>query len=288
MTWHQADKNGCAAMLADGDLLYLAGNKGLAIFDITNPRAATRIANIDTGAIGMHSGGALVLNDDLLYVAGGKGLTVWDVKDRRKPLKTGTIDAGVLGLFGSVAAVKNGCILYLAGDKGLAAFSLDDPQKPSRIGDAIDTGALGFQGGAALCLDDEKTIMYVAGGKGLSVLDLQDPARPTRIGDVIDTGALALQGGAALSILPSIDGDVASKLYVGGGKGLAVFDISDKRSPVTVGSVYDTGCFSLSGSGAMALDRVEGTNVLMCAGGKGFGVFHVAGEPKRRGDILQT
>jgi len=71
--------------------------------------------------------------------------------------------------------------------------------------------------------------------------------------------------------------------------GLAVCDISDKRSPsLLTGSFCETGCFGLSGSGAMALEGAQGNYVLMCAGGNGFGMFDITNEPKRRGEALTT
>merc|ERR1711920_461618 len=61
-------------------------------------------------------------------------------------------------------------------------------------------------------------------------------------------------------------------LYVIGGKGMSVFDMTDKKAPTQVGDRIDTECLTHDGDGAAFL---EGTN-LVIVGGKGMKVFSVA------------
>ena len=57
--WHGV---GAACMLsADGNMLYLLGNRGMAVIDFSNKQLPTRVGSvIDTGVVSMHSASAIM------------------------------------------------------------------------------------------------------------------------------------------------------------------------------------------------------------------------------------
>ena len=278
---------GGAALRGDGQTLYVLGNKGLAVFDCRNPAAPARLAVIDTGTVGIHSGAALAFHNDgvTMYIAGGKGLSVFDVSgDRRAPGKIGsTLETGALSSRGGAALAFDGDRrLYLAGGKGLVVYDVGprNERAPQKVGARlIDTGAIGTVSQCALCFSHPGTTpraLYVAGGKGLAVFDLANPDLPRKVGKTVDTGVLNYNGGAALALHPHV-----AQLFVAGGGGLAQLDISYPFAPSVRMKFAHTGCLSYEGGASLAVD---GTTLLL-AGGNGLGAYEL---PPHGGDIKRV
>lgn len=275
---HASDKGksgagGAALAKMDGNLLYVLGNKGLAIFDVAHPEkidaAASKIAQVDTGCIDIESQCAMAFNGTHMYIAGGKGLAVFDVSDARNPQKVSdVIETGVLKFGDGAAMVINGNRLYVAGGKGLVVFDISKAQAPLKLGDVIDTGVITFHAQCALCLGtpptaDQQPPLYVCGGGGLVVFNLENPDVPQKQGDTIETGALKRDGGASMLL-------AGTRLFIAGGKGLGSLDVTNPMAPVKI-SADDTG----------VIDHVGGTALLVkdeamyVCGGKGLGVYEL-------------
>ena len=264
---------GGAALRGDGQTLYVLGNKGLAVFDCRNPAAPARLAVIDTGTVGIHSGAALAFHNDgvTMYIAGGKGLSVFDVSgDRRAPGKIGsTLETGALSSHGGAALAFDGDRrLYLAGGKGLVVYDVGprNERAPQKVGARlIDTGAIGTVSQCALCFSHPGTTpraLYVAGGKGLAVFDLANPDLPRKVGKTMTKCG----GGVALALHPQ-----KALVFVAGEGGLALVDISDPLAPFVSMKFEHTGCQCDGAS--LAVDDTT----LLLAGGYGLGAFDLTG-----------
>ena len=264
---------GGAALRGDGQTLYVLGNKGLAVFDCRDPAAPARLAVIDTGTVGIHSGAALAFHNDgvTMYIAGGKGLSVFDVSgDRRAPGKIGsTLETGALSSHGGAALAFDGDRrLYLAGGKGLVVYDVGprNERAPQKVGARlIDTGAIGTVSQCALCFSPPGTTpraLYVAGGKGLAVFDLANPDLPRKVGKTMTKCG----GGVALALHPQ-----KALVFVAGEGGLALVDISDPLAPFVSMKFEHTGCQCDGAS--LAVDDTT----LLLAGGYGLGAFDLTG-----------
>lgn len=273
---------GAALAKLPGDTLYVLGNKGLAVFDVSVPAnlgPAAKVAQIDPGAIEHSSGAAMAFSGDTMYVAGGLGLAVFDVSNPRAPAKVGdTIETGALSAGGAAALVVDGDRLYLAGGKGLKAFDIGDPRAPRPTCDLIDTKAIGHPAQCSLALNG--SALYVAGGGGLRAVSLANRDQPEpqgkegwMSGPCVDTGALGWDGGAATAI-------VGTKLFVAGGNGLATVDISKPLEPKKVTCV-DTGVFSYQGGCAIAV----GGGKMFLGGGKGLGIYELSDPPVKKASM---
>jgi len=257
----------------DGNVLYLLGNKGLAVFDVSTPNkldaAASKIAKIETGIIDWESQVAMAFNATTMYIAGGKGMAVYDVSDVRNPKMVGdAIDTGVLSRSDGAAILINGNRLYLAGSKGLLVYDVTNAQSPLKLGNVIDTGVIKTLAQCAMCLgtppsEDQQPPLYICGGGGLAVFSLENPDVPQKKGDTIDTGALDINGGASMVLS-------GSRLFVAGGKGLGSLDVTDPMAPKKI-SVQDTGVLYHLGGAALLM---KGQTMYLC-GGKGLGVFEL-------------
>mmetsp|Transcript_118717 Transcript_118717/g.296012 ORF Transcript_118717/g.296012 Transcript_118717/m.296012 type:complete len:362 (-) Transcript_118717:82-1167(-) len=295
---------GGAGVALNGDLMYIAGGHGLAVFDLSDPALPKRLGSvIDTGVIRANKthtqhhhesarlAAELVLVDNELFVAGNKGLAVFDVSDAAAPKPVATLDTGALSHEGDSALAVCGKLLYVAGGKGLAVIDISDPTSLKPACDVIDTKALSYDGGAAIALASEADcavpVMYVAGGKGLAVFDISTPEAPKKIGDTIDTGALSSsQAGATIGLLGNV-------MHVVGGKGVSVFDISNPLEPQRLGGVIDTGAIGWAGDVALAYvgcEDVERRDTMLIAGGKGLRVFSIADpqKPEAIGEVIDT
>lgn len=258
----------------DSKTMALAGHKGMTVMDMSDPSAPTKGEVIDTGIISTDGGCDFARIGSTLLLAGGSGIKPIDVSDPKKPVLGECIDTGAFTYNGGVALALNGTTLYAAGGHGVATFDVTDPKAPQKVGSVIDTGAILHSGGATLCINGN--YLYVGGGHGLATLDISDPQNPQKVGDIVDTGAIPIShagdkgqrrwsSGIALAVYGTC-------LYVLGGKGLSVLDISNPEAPAKVGDVIDTHSTGWSSGAALAvLD-----NKLLTAGGKGVSLFDLS------------
>lgn len=164
-------------------LLFVLGNKGLAIFDVSNPSEPTRLSKISTGVVtlpgdrgkgGGGGGGRVRLQDDIAFVVGGKGLATFDVRDPTAPTKLCSVATGV-GTFESGAGITLfGDEAFVAGGKGVVVMDVSDPLDVRRKSSSVlKTGAATRVGNDSLVLAQSASVAYVGGGHGLAVLDLE-------------------------------------------------------------------------------------------------------------------
>eukprot|EP00929_Paragymnodinium_shiwhaense_P022191 TRINITY_DN14240_c0_g1_i12.p1 TRINITY_DN14240_c0_g1~~TRINITY_DN14240_c0_g1_i12.p1 ORF type:complete len:621 (-),score=50.02 TRINITY_DN14240_c0_g1_i12:323-2185(-) len=275
---------GAAELYVDDNVLYVAGNKGLALFDISNPMASQRIGDIiDTGALSFHGGAMFVENSNLLYLAGGNGLRVLDTTDPKKPALLGSVidtgiiadDAGLAGALVVASAQPLRRCLYIAGGKGLAVLDLTVPTVPSVIR-TVRLSVVHQNCGVAMVLLETKNIMYIAGGSGLAIIDITVRTTPQVLGKIPETGAIGSHSGVAMQVKDNF-------LYVGGGRGLAVFDISDPKVPQRIAFEYPL-------CGCVAAEMLLEDKTLICLGGSGMRLFSLQqnGKPVPRGDVIST
>jgi hypothetical protein len=273
-----------AALERGQNILYVFGNKGIAVFDTSDPTNPRRIFMIATGAIAGDSGGAAAIHGAFMYVVGGKGLRVFDVAEdawNPKPLGKKAIDLGALSRGGGAALKIVGNHMYVAGGKGLVVLSLADPAAPAKIGDKIDTKALSLGGGASLCVVGN--ILRVVGGHGFTTFSLANPAVPVQVQKCTDSGCITLGGCNDWAEAP--DGS----WIVAGGKGVTFWDTgpiadSSKTQLERIGNVHTTGVLNLNGGVAM----VVSDGLLYLAGGKGLGVFRLAGAPRGGENLVDS
>jgi len=269
---------GGAAMLCDNKatpkVMYLAGNKGMVVMDMTDPADPKKGDVIKTGTITDDSGCAFIQIASTLLLAGGYGLKPIDVSQPTNPKPDDKcIDTGALGWKGGAAMVLKDSTLYVAGGNGLSTFNVTDPKAPTKVGKTMDTEALLSDGGVALCMHG--SYLYAVGGKGLATIDISDPQNPKKVGSTLDTGVIPenvtaeesppYSSGAALAVNGTC-------LYVLGGRGLQVLDISKPDTPALEGSRIDTGSTTHTSGAALA---VLGSK-LLTAGGAGLSVFDIS------------
>mmetsp|Transcript_10861 Transcript_10861/g.22430 ORF Transcript_10861/g.22430 Transcript_10861/m.22430 type:complete len:394 (-) Transcript_10861:95-1276(-) len=277
---------GCDICFYEDKWMYVAGGKGLAVFDVSNGCAAPKKVGetIDTGALTHNSGAALCICDGYMYVAGGNGLAVFSLKSSaEKPVKLGeVIDTGALSHNGgaSIMVVEQGGrnLLYVLGGKGLAVMDIGaSVENPPRVGEVLNTGCVSSCGCPALCKSGSGELMFMAGGKALGILNVTDPRAPAMVGQPINTGVMAHSGGSAMVV------DTSDQLYgkmhtllLAGGKGLGVFTLPNAKDFLE-GKALDrkgkieTGALSHDSDSAILLD--ESTRMLYTAGGNGLAVF---------------
>lgn len=270
-----------------GNTLYVVGNKGLSIFDVSDPPAPKLVVEaFETEAISHEGEAALAVRKNLLYVAGGKGLRVLDISNPTSPKLVGkVIDTDALSFDGGAAILIGddnegdgptpGCmpcagakastsIMYIVGGKGLAVLDISVPDAPRKVGETIATGALAdSSAGAALSLLGSN--LYVAGGKGLAVMDISNPLQPQRIGEVMTTEAISWASGAALAFVGCEDATRTGTMLVAGGKGLRVMSLADPQQPAKMGDVIDTGALSDEGGAHIVINGAQA----YVLGGKG-------------------
>ena len=179
--------------------LYVAGGKGLAVFDLADPDLPRKVGKTMTKCGG---GVALALHPQkaLVFVAGAGGLALVDISDP-------------LALFVSMKFEHTGCndanaslavddsTLLLAGGHGLGAFDLEGGRfkRVTRRGTnpgwyenrTLETGV----GATSLLMDGG--VVYAAGGGGLAVIDAQQ-----LLGRTCSRAALGPLPGAGIEGIP--------------------------------------------------------------------------------------
>ncbi|MHB1034193.1 MAG: Ig-like domain-containing protein [Pirellulales bacterium] len=200
-----------------GTTVYVADDdKGLQIFDVTNPAAPALLGALDTGGRTY----AVVVVGTVAYLADGDGgLVIVDVANPAVPMQLGAYDTA--GIAWDVAV--SGTLAYVADyDVGLTIIDVANPSAPRRLG-GCDTDGLAYgvtvSGGLA----------YVADGDaGLAIVDVSDPAAPVRLGTYNTSGYardVAVTGPSAY-----VADDAA---------GLVIIDVVNPSEPVVAGR-FDT------------------------------------------------
>jgi len=123
----------------NGDHLYVAAhNKGIRIYDITQPENPTLIGRLDNGFVDAFA--IDVANDTAFVADGGGGLKIVDVSDKTNPrIIAGETLETAMGTAESVT-YRNGTIFLAAGGAGVAVYKNGDiySRKLVQIGGAAE------------------------------------------------------------------------------------------------------------------------------------------------------
>ncbi len=234
-----------------GDVTYLTGTNGLAVFDTSVPTVPRHLTTY--GSSWMNN---VKVYGSLAYIAldaghPNQGLLIVDVSQPGQPAPLGFVEteagaydvevrenyAYIASHYGLVVAdvsnpaqpfvVASGrceqCLavdiennhLYLASGAGLYIYDISNPVNP------IGVRPFGF-GRFAEDVDVKNKVAYLASSRGLTVVDVGNPAQPIEIVEFSNAAGRAVE----------IVGQYA---YVAGYSGLRVIDIHDPTSPIEVG-----------------------------------------------------
>jgi len=157
------------------------------------------------------------VNGDYAFVAAGSaGLQVVDVSDRSAPTVVASLDTD-----GTAIDIKVlGSLVYIAdGESGLVVIDIADPLTPTLVS-SFDTA------GVTQDLQVDFNYAYLANGStGIEIVDISEPSKLTSVA--------TLQGlGTVRGI--DIEGD---RSVVVADNSLIVLDVTDKQSPMRIGSV---------------------------------------------------
>merc|ERR1712048_93148 len=105
---------------------FVAGGKGLAVYDISDPTSPSRLGNvINTGVLTNQGGVAITFIGDRMLIAGSKGLVAYDISSPASPVRLGeVVKTGVLShgseCIGGAGIALAGNALFIVGGKGVA------------------------------------------------------------------------------------------------------------------------------------------------------------------------
>ena len=154
-----------------GDYAYVAQyDRGLGVFDISNPNSPVNVGNADTPGYAYD----VAPDGDYCYIADrGTGLRVIDVSSPSSPSEVGSWDT-----FGEATGVagRDGIAYVADGLFGLRIIDCSIPTAPTEIGSYNTSGM-------AQDVDLAGHYAFVAdGGCGLRVIDVLDPSSPEEVG----------------------------------------------------------------------------------------------------------
>ena len=153
----------------EGSYVYIASERGLEIWNVSNPGKVTPIAHIGDIAIrevDVHSG--------IAYMASpGNGVEVIDVTDPASPQKITTV-AGTKGAWD--VHIHNEYLYVGCHGYGIKILSLSDKKSPRIISSFRDN-----DGGEALGVWGDGKHLYVADNYNIEVLDVTDPTNPYEV-----------------------------------------------------------------------------------------------------------
>lgn len=234
-----------------GRLYMAAGDAGLVVIDIEDPRRPQKIVSFPT--MGYSFG--VTRHNDMVFVADrAAGIRIFDVSQPNRPRLLGNCDkfkkANAVHVKGNIAFVADG-------DKGIAALNVSNPASPQFIANvAIDQPPREFEpiDPPPLAIAIKDSFLYAAMGEaGLAVIDISNP------GNMRICAVLAIPGSA---VDLRISGNL---LYLAQREGgLAVVNIEIPESPEIVRTLNKdktTTSISLSGGTLVAGVAGRGANL---------------------------
>ena len=204
---YDAPKNNYYAHAVEvvGDYVYLGGNDGLDVIDISNPTSPEWITSLDLYAFD------LIVQGNYVYAISIYGLVVLDVSQPANPKNVASLE-----VFGNHGAV-NGDFLYIGNEQdGLVIVNIFTPTKPEKI------GAFSTQFPYDIVVSSDY-LYLVNGSEGLLSVDVSIPDKPVQAGRYSGLGTFSLL---------AVEGSYA---YLASNEGLHLADISDKKNPLIVG-----------------------------------------------------
>jgi hypothetical protein len=198
-----------------GNLLYVAAERGVQIFDVSDPAQPARV-----GTYVMNYANKIVVSGNLAFVSDGRDLWILDVSNPVAPMSVGGYSAFEPGVHG-IDVVEN--LVYVAiQEEGMAILDVTDPSSPALLG-GYDTVGYTYD---VKVVGDRAYLASMA--SGVQIVDVSNPLAPTLLGEV-NTGGITV---------PALD-VVGDWVYLAKGNadsasGLGVVDATDPRAPKLV------------------------------------------------------
>ncbi|NCT68169.1 MAG: hypothetical protein GXC76_11105 [Rhodanobacteraceae bacterium] len=206
-------------MAVDGNRAYLAAwGMGLMIVDITDPLNAHELGRFE-----YDYAGAVAANGNYAYIGratnGGEMVTL-DVSDPSKPVPLGVLFTSRvmrLDVRGQHVFIAD---QEFAGDRGggLRIADVSQPELPVQVGFYNACGSADD-----LALNPQGTLAVLGCNDGMHVVDIRNPANPVALG--------VFERAAYVPTTVALDG---TRVYFGGGWGIAELDIADPAHPTLV------------------------------------------------------
>jgi len=208
-----------------GDLVYLVGEVGLRIINVSDPTNPAEIGAIVTGGFP----NAVAVSENYAYVAdvGGGGLRIFDVSSPQNPTE--------VGFFANAIAqdvVVRGNLAYVAGfDAGLRIIDVSNRASPIEVG-FFDTKGIAYgvavNGNYAYLAEPPHPAFPAA--PGLRIIDVSNPRNPAAV------GFFEIDG---FPLRVTVSGNYA---YVADPfDGLRIIDVSNPQSPKGAGFFESAG-----------------------------------------------
>jgi hypothetical protein len=218
------------AVWSKGDALYVgSANKGLLVFDITNPADPVLLRNLPGGAMNTHT---LFVDGDRLYTASSAAIIIYDIRTPTSPVE--------VARYSPASTFPHD--MFAVGDRLYANYA-DQGYFVADVSNLNDIRTLGrytyatpftqYSHAGAVGTFAGRTIAFMGGegaGEHLRVLDVTDPAHMVKIGE--------FQLRPAISIHNMLL--VGRKLYLSWyQEGVRVLDVSNPTRPTQV-AYYNT------------------------------------------------
>ena len=234
--------------------------------------------------IGQYSGHIwdVVVDGDFAYLADchlDNALRIINVGNPSNPYLVGSLDLESTEI---VHFVKQGSLLYVAnGDSGFSIVNVTNLVNPWKVG-SFNPG-LSFQEATSVELLDRSGHLYalVTFQYGYSptrgvmyILNVDNPANPYEVSHIEASTIPGWEGSTGNDPLYSVavDGNYA---YVGSGRGLRIFDISNLDNPYQVGSIHTLDGFTLFQEKIFSVEKV-GSHLFLAAEEYGLWIVNVA------------
>lgn len=277
--------------------LAMAGDEGIQVADVTDPRAPTATGSIPDGSAGSIPDGSVSLTDPVVFEpgdgrtyilgVGGDGISVVDITDRPVPVARIQDGEGGFDALDEVRQVEvfrtSGGRSYgiAGGDDGLQVVDITNPAAPVAVG-SLRGGEGGFNVGwiisiAAFQPSGGRDYVLVADhNSGISVVDVTEPDAPALVGGLRGgEGGFDLLGGAHDIDVFDVPGGGPYALMTGD-RGIHTIDMSRPGEPRVAGTLkngtegyaqltaYDAVVFEAAGGRPYALvaDYTAGLHII--------------------------
>ncbi len=253
--------------------LAMAGDEGIQVADVTDPRAPTAAGSILDGSASLTDPVVFESGDGHTYIlgVGGDGISVVDITDPAVPAARIRDGEGGFDALDEVRQVEVfhtlGGLTYgiAGGDDGLQLVDITNPAAPVAVGSLRD-GEGGFDAGwitgiAAFQPSGGRDYVLVADhNSGISVVDVTEPDAPALVGGLRGgEGGFDLLGGAHDIDVFDVPGGGPYALMTGD-RGIHTIDMSRPGEPKVAGTLKDgtEGYAQLTAYDAVVFEAADG------------------------------
>lgn len=243
------------------------GAQGLRIIDVTNPQGPMQVSSLNpSGDPSANLIGLSVDGSTIAVAQNGQGFALVDASTPEAPVTLTTHAAEpVPDTFNNIYPVTDvaldGQTLFIAlGAKGIEAFDISTPSSPVFIDHVLSPQGLCSDSSCA----DAVNSLVVSNGALFASSFLTGAVRLHLEGSTLVTDATLDVVGQSFSVIP-----VGDQLFVGGGRGLTVFD---REAADGAASVYSED----KGTGSIRTSVVNGNYLYAVSASKGLETFSIA------------